>query len=526
MARSVLLVDSDLDALGELASVLRARGLSVAVADEPERALERAERNRPDAILIAEDVALSSDFQARLAADRSLRDIPRFILVTRSVSEAPVSGASVSEAPVSEAPGAANEAARSSPPSDPTRSPISSNPVSSALSSRQASGAQQHHSSEPPVTESQRPRVELNRADVDQIAQRVMAVPKAAVRGVRAESGDFRGDLHQVGVPDLLQLLGMNRRTGALSISTMSGVGEVRLEDGEVVDAVYRRLEGEKALYRLLGEREGTFSFAGGYASALRRVQTPTHSLLMEGMRRVDEVAVLKARLPLSDALLLVCPVASDAPEVQRLVGDLLIAPRTVDELTDELPQGDLEILTAVETMLASGIVRLIPKGAVRAVLTEPEQMSVLSAMVARLVRPGFGGNPRLIFAGPPERLGGLGHATRRIADAIPPTEATPTAPVPHVIASIRLGESVDLDIVALPELEAYAPLWPVCLAGAAAVVRLDDRESPFLEAACSVAEVPLLEAFALLGEIDEADPVQAAALIRMSVEQVAGQGP
>ncbi|MCB9585416.1 MAG: DUF4388 domain-containing protein [Polyangiaceae bacterium] len=515
MSRSVLLVDSDLDALGELASVLRARGLSVAVADEPERALERAERNRPDAILIAEEVALSSDFQARLAADRSLRDIPRFILVPRPISETPSAvGASSQVIPHGIGPS-------SSPPSD----PISNPPVSSPLSSRQPTSSQ-HHSSEPPGQDAQRPRVELNRADVDQIAQRVMAVPKAAVRGVRAESGDFRGDLHQVGVVDLLQLLGMNRRTGALSVTTSSGVGEVRLEDGEVVDAVYRRLEGEKALYRLLGEREGTFSFAGGYASALRRVETPTHSLLMEGMRRVDEVAALKTRLPVSDALLLVCPVSSDAPQVDRLVGDLLIAPRTVDELTDELPQGDLEILTAIEGMLASGIVRLIPKGAVRAVLTEPEQMSVLSAMVARLVRPGFGGNPRLIFAGPPERLGGLGHATRRIADAIPPTESTPTAPVPHVIASIRLGESVDLDIVALPELEAYAPLWPLCLAGAAAVVRLDDRESPFLEAACSVAEVPLLEAVALLGEIDEADPIQAAALIRMSVEQVAGHAP
>ncbi|MGE0328215.1 MAG: DUF4388 domain-containing protein [Polyangiaceae bacterium] len=521
MSRSVLLVDSDLDALGELASVLRARGLTVAVADEPERALERAERNRPDAILIAEEVALSSDFQARLAADRSLRDIPRFILVARPNSETPSTvDASLQALTVPRGIGPS-----STPPSEPTSNPPVSSPLSGPLSNRQPTSSH-HHSSEPPGQEPQRPRIELNRADVDQIAQRVMAVPKATVRGVRAESGDFRGDLHQVSVVDLLQLLGMNRRTGALSLSTSSGVGEVRIEDGEVVDAVYRRLEGEKALYRLLGEREGTFSFAGGYASALRRVETPTHSLLMEGMRRVDEVAALKTRLPVSDALLLVCPVPSDAPQVDRLVGDLLIAPRTVDELTDELPQGDLEILTAIEGMLASGIVRLIPKGAVRAVLTEPEQMSVLSAMVSRLVRPGFGGNPRLIFAGPPERLGGLGHATRRIADAIPPTESTPTAPVPHVMASIRLGESVDLDIVALPELEAYAPLWPLCLAGAAAVVRLDDRESPFLEAACSVAEVPLLEAFALLGEIDEADPIQAAALIRMSVEQVAGQGP
>ena len=41
-------------------------------------------------------------------------------------------------------------------------------------------------------------------------------------------------------------------------VTTSSGAGEVRMGEGEVLDAVYRRLEGEKAPYRLLGEREGT----------------------------------------------------------------------------------------------------------------------------------------------------------------------------------------------------------------------------------------------------------------------------
>jgi len=462
MSRSVLLVDSDLDALGELAAVLRARGLTVTLADDAERALERAHKAKPDVILVAEEMALDTSIQQLFSADRELALVPCFLLVTT-----------------------------------PSTSPTSSRPFS-----------------------------ELPRSDADLIAQRVMALPKAAARGVRAESGDFRGDLQQVSVSDLLQLLGMNRRTGALTLSTSAGVGEVRLEDGEVVDAVFRRLEGEKALYRLLAQSEGSFSFAGGYASALRRVQTPTHSLLMEGTRRVDEVAALMQRMPLGDALLMLCPPPSTAPELERLVSEILASPRTVDELIDELPQGDLEILSAVDSMLKAGVLRRIPKGFIRAELSEPEQASVLAAMVSRLARPGFIGNPRLIFAGPPERLGGLGHAARRIADALPPTESTPTAPVPHIIASIRLGESVELDIIALPALEAYAALWPLCLQGAAAVVRLDDRESLVLEAACAVAEVPLLEAVALLGEVDEADPVQAAALIRLSVEQVASRAP
>ena len=52
----------------------------------------------------------------------------------------------------------------------------------------------------------------------------------------------------------------------------------MRLAEGEVVDAVYRRLEGEKAFYRMLGEREGRFAFSPGEPSAARRLTSPCRS--------------------------------------------------------------------------------------------------------------------------------------------------------------------------------------------------------------------------------------------------------
>ncbi len=542
MARSVLVVDFDLDALGELASGLRARGLDVSVATDPERAVERARRLRPDVLLVSEQVATESDLVARLVADRGLRRVPGFVLVAayserfpepftppadhtaeakRLAAMAPPHSLPPGEPPnLGDGWGAPELIAAEEPLSAPGSRVSSAPPVSSPIS---APGSRV--SSAPP-SEPSAPFVPLLRGDIDHVARRVMALPKQRTPNVKAESGDFRGDLEQVSVMDLLQLLGMNQRTGALILSTRGGVGEVRLQSGEIVDAVFRRLEGEKALYRLFGEREGSFSFTSGYASALRRVQVPTHTLLMEGMRRVDEVRVARGALPSSDALLLLCPAGERSPEIERIVSDALATPRTVDELLDELPQGDLELLLALRSMLSQGLVRLIPKGAVQAVLAEPEQQSVLAAMVARLARPGFAGNPRLLFAATPARLAGFGHATRRIADAMPPQEPTPAAPVPHLLCSLRIGDQAELDVVALPTLEAYAPLWALCLPGSAAVVRLDEQDCPALEEACAVAEVPLLEAYALLGDVDEADPVQVAALLRASVEQVAGQGP
>jgi hypothetical protein len=128
---------------------------------------------------------------------------------------------------------------------------------------------------------------EVARWDVEGIAKRVYAlhrsVPPAAAAG-----GDFRGDLKQVSVADLLQLLGANRRSGTLSVVTPSGTGEVRLTDGEVVDAVYGRVDGEKAVIRLLGESDGAFAFAGGTQATLRRIERSSNALLMDGMRQLD----------------------------------------------------------------------------------------------------------------------------------------------------------------------------------------------------------------------------------------------
>src|SRR5580704_9503737 len=52
MSRRVLLVDTDMDALGALASGLRARGLAVANASDAFEAVEQAFQARPDVILV------------------------------------------------------------------------------------------------------------------------------------------------------------------------------------------------------------------------------------------------------------------------------------------------------------------------------------------------------------------------------------------------------------------------------------------------------------------------------------------
>lgn len=363
---------------------------------------------------------------------------------------------------------------------------------------------------------------ELPHNDVELIARKLYAIPSRVTVGPE-EGGDFRGDLQQVSSVDLLQLLAMNRRSGTLSINTPAGAGEVRIKNGEIVDAVFRRLEREKALYRLLGETDGTFQFVSGSPQFLERIRVPTSTLLMEGLRQLDETQRLRDELSLDgSALLAIAPPTPEMGEATARLLEVLTTPRTLNELLDEVTLPDLAVMEALRGLLDEGFVRRIASSAVRVELADPERMAVLAALAKRAARSGYRGAARVVIAATAQRLVTLMHAIARIADAAVPTETVPAAPVPYSLATLRLGEA-DLDVVGLPRVDAYAPLWGLVLPGSAALARLEPATSEVLETACSIAAVPVLDAGGMLQEGDESDPEQVAALLRMLLEKALG---
>jgi hypothetical protein len=204
-------------------------------------------------------------------------------------------------------------------------------------------------------------------------------------------------------------------------------------------------------------------------------------------------------------------------------VAALLQIPHKLEELLDEISAPDLFILEALAQLHAAGKVRKIALSDLATPFATPEQLPVFRSLVTRLVRPGFAPPPCLIIAASARRMPTLAHSIRRITDAAFPAEPPPRAPLPRPLGLLRLGEGVELALAGVPADDAFSPIWPLTLHGAAAVIRLNDAGGEALEAHCQALELTLIDAESMMGSLDVAAPGHVAALIRVALEMAAG---
>jgi hypothetical protein len=97
------------------------------------------------------------------------------------------------------------------------------------------------------------------------------------------------GNLRDMGLADLLQVLSNGLKTALIWIDGPQGEAEVALQEGHIVDARTDERAGEEALYEMVGWEEGTFRVETGTRARAVTIQGSTEGLLMEGFRRLDE---------------------------------------------------------------------------------------------------------------------------------------------------------------------------------------------------------------------------------------------
>jgi len=330
---------------------------------------------------------------------------------------------------------------------------------------------------------------------IEQIFRRV-----EAAKAVSAESREIEGNLAQIPLVDLLQILAVNRKTGRLAVEREGERAEIALVQGRVVDAHMGAAAGEKALFRLLTRREGQFAFVPGPPGAEERIERKVEELVLEGLRQADEVARLLPSLPQPGEVVELAVHPSEIPPglhpVTEEVVALLDEPRRLEEVVDRCRASDLEAMRAVVALLERGYARRAegrapPPGA--APLLAAHELHALRARIARGRSSGAQTVGKIVVAGG-------GPLARKAALArfqtVPGFRAEDRRAAGFgTLGRLSLGDGVRVDLTEIPGDRALRPMWRPFAAGAvgALVLLPADGVEPLLAELAKVLKLPVV---------------------------------
>ncbi len=116
-------------------------------------------------------------------------------------------------------------------------------------------------------------------------AGRMIANSRTRKPGPRGVSGS----LQEMALPDLIQMIANGRKNGILRVRNGASQGELMFQDGSIHDARFGELSRAEAVYELLRLTDGDFTLEPQTTPVQDVIGIPTHHLLLEAMRRLDE---------------------------------------------------------------------------------------------------------------------------------------------------------------------------------------------------------------------------------------------
>lgn len=420
-ARKVLIADPDLVAARSLTRALRQRGYQVQYAPDGSKALEVSVLRHPDVVLFDETCTLieARSFVQILQTNPRTEDIP--VVVTSS--------------------------------------------------SRDLDRLRQF-----------REGVLQKPFNLDEVLARIdhLCRRAEAARELRGDAREIEGGLTQLPLADLLQILAMNRRTGKLALVHGESRGELQIALGRPVNARLGDIEGEKALFRLIGWREGQFAFTPGPAPARSKIDRAMEDTLLEGMRQSDERArLLEALPPLTQRLAVAADGATpiDPHPVMKEVLRVLGQPRKLSEILDLADAPDLDILGSVTTLLEKGIVQ--PWEGEQAAEGPLLGAAEVHSLRGRLLR----GKPaRNALVAKIAVCGSGPKAGRWFLRSLPglvPASSEPSCLRSSfgTIGRLEVSDVLKVDFVFVPTAEAARPLWRPFLSTALGALVMEESE-------------------------------------------------
>jgi len=313
---------------------------------------------------------------------------------------------------------------------------------------------------------------------------------RAARVGSEPGRGTTDGELGQLPLVELLQVLHVNRKSGVLTLRGRDAEGQVRagevaVRDGEIVSARADAAEGEKALYRLLTWRHGHFHLEPdlpGEDAVPPRILTPTRSLLAEGARQLAEWERWAGQLPPPDAQVRLCVKSAELPHmVHPLTQEVLLLLELyarVGDVVDRCSFPDYQVLRTLHTLEKREIIRLGaprspgPRGRSSGGLFDEAQLRRLRGWIrrgaavdgpcrdAKLLLAASDGAATPDFANLLRRVPGVRLAPGVAEEGVPPDAL-------RELGRIALDDHHGIELLHVPVDERFAPLWRLAGHGA-----------------------------------------------------------
>lgn len=180
-----------------------------------------------------------------------------------------------------------------------------------------------------------------------------------------AVSSLISGSISEMPLPDLLQLFDNSRKSGVLTIRSRLGTGKVYLREGQVYHAEVEAnpvVKPRKAFYRMFVWTEGAFDLKPlGEHVVAEEIAESTTSLVLEGVRQLDEIRILEPKLPRPGARLHAAePLPGNlrdlaTEEIQLF--QLVLHHNVLEAVIDNFPGTDFEAYTCLLDLMRRGFV-------------------------------------------------------------------------------------------------------------------------------------------------------------------------
>jgi hypothetical protein len=99
----------------------------------------------------------------------------------------------------------------------------------------------------------------------------------------------FTGQLNDLALSELIEFFCNQRKTGRLKVDYALAPGVFFIKDGDLVDAKVGALNGTEAVFFALTLPSASFDFSAGMQSSRRTITESWASVVLEGLRRIDE---------------------------------------------------------------------------------------------------------------------------------------------------------------------------------------------------------------------------------------------